>query len=90
MDELKELLREKHIVLPDGLKETRLENIRRPLVLFRGKPITEEEVMELITGEESLFLESQEGIRMEAAVTGVRQCRWITLLLVIVSAEILE
>lgn len=61
MYELNELLREKQIVLPEGLKETCLENIRRPLVLFRGKPITEEEVMELITGEESLFQESQEG-----------------------------
>lgn len=34
-----------------------LSNVRRPLVLVRGKPITIEQTMQLITGEEPLFEE---------------------------------
>lgn len=32
-----------------------LGNVRRPLMLFRGKPVTVEQTMQLITGEEPLF-----------------------------------
>ncbi|MCM1224987.1 MAG: hypothetical protein NC548_62105, partial [Lachnospiraceae bacterium] len=32
-----------------------LSLVRRPLVLFRGKPITREQTMQLITGKEPLF-----------------------------------
>lgn len=55
LDELNELLAEYHVVLPDGLQKTEVSNVRRPLVLYRGKPITREQVMQLVTGEEPLF-----------------------------------
>jgi len=55
MAELNELLAEHHVILPDGLQETSLPDVRRPLVLYRGKPITREQVFQLITGEEPLF-----------------------------------
>ena len=35
----------------------KLSNVRRPLVLVRGKPITREQAMRLIVGEEPLFQE---------------------------------
>lgn len=55
MAELNELLAKHHVILPDGLQETELPGVKRPLVLYRGKPITREQVMQLITGEEPLF-----------------------------------
>ena len=61
MDEifrLEEFLRWTQVVLPEGLQDTRLNGIRRPLILFRGKPITEVETIQLITGEEALFQEN--------------------------------
>lgn len=39
----------------------KLSNVRRPLVLVRGKPITVEQTMQLITGEEPLFKENSSG-----------------------------
>ncbi len=38
----------------------KLSNVRRPLVLVRGKPITVEQTMQLITGEEALFSEAMD------------------------------
>ncbi len=55
MAELAKLLKEHHVILLDGLRETSLPGVRRPLVLYRGKPITREQVIQLITGEEPLF-----------------------------------
>ena len=55
---LEEFLRWTQVVLPEGLQDTRLNGIRRPLILFRGKPITEVETIQLITGEEALFQEN--------------------------------
>lgn len=60
MEELNELLNEYDVILPDGLQRTDLGNVRRPLVLFRGKPITREETIQLITGEEPLFFENSD------------------------------
>ncbi len=37
-----------------------LRNVYQPLILFRGKPITREQTMQLITGEEPLFYVSEE------------------------------
>lgn len=42
---------------PDGIKDTKLAKVRRPLVLVRGKSIDVEQTMQVITGEEPLFEE---------------------------------
>lgn len=55
MEELNTMLAEHKVILPDGIQKTCLSGVRRPLVLHRGKPITKEQAIQLIVGEEPLF-----------------------------------
>ncbi len=44
------------VKFPNGVQTTQhVANTRRPLILFRGKPVTAEQTMQVITGEEPLF-----------------------------------
>ena len=56
---------EHHVKFPDGVKRTDISDTRRPLMLVRGKPITVEQAMQLITGEEPLFKKVSECERSE-------------------------
>lgn len=49
------LIKQYHITDYDEAVCTELNDVRRPLVLVRGKPISREQVMQLIVGEEPLF-----------------------------------
>lgn len=57
LEELKRMADEYDVVFPDGIQDTEIGDVRRPLVLVRGKPVTVEQAMQLITGEEPLFRE---------------------------------
>ncbi|NBH15849.1 hypothetical protein D3Z36_17270 [Lachnospiraceae bacterium] len=45
---------------PDGIQDVKLPWVRRPLVLVRGKPVSVEQAVQIITGEEPLFEEVYE------------------------------
>ncbi|MEY8393169.1 hypothetical protein AALA98_17875, partial [Lachnospiraceae bacterium 45-W7] len=45
---------------PDGIQDVKLPWVRRPLVLVRGKPVSVEQAVQVITGEEPLFEEVYE------------------------------
>lgn len=54
-EDLQQIIGEYHIGEEELDLCRNLSNVRRPLVLVRGKPVAKEQAMQLITGEEPLF-----------------------------------
>lgn len=75
MEESRELLKEFNIQGYDRDLANELANTRRPLVLIRGKEISREQVIQLITGEEPLFIQPEE--ESESSIWDIRNRRGV-------------